>query len=295
MIEELQYSFNGLTFGDGCDIMVNRASGFEGFDARSSDMDLPRGDGAIRGEDYAAPRIVSFELVAWEPDLDGSLYESLWTQIRNAFALRRSDDAELLFRRPGEAEKMIRCRPVQLDRVENWKTFNRYGYPPVTLRAVDPRIYSAEQYTLPIPIFANSQTGIDLPIVEFPLDIAAPTQTEAVVQNDGNANAYPLIRVYGPTSGTCTGFSVSNTTTGQSLIVGTSIGTNQILSADMEAAVTGADRLVVSIDNASRYGSWVLPREPFALAPGSNTLRFQPSGTGTDTKCLVTWHSTWMD
>lgn len=290
-----QYGFGTLVFGEGCDIMVNNAEGFEGFEVRSSDSDQPRGDGGLRGLDYVAPRTVAFELVAWEPDLDGSLYEAVWASIRATFRPSRTEDGELTFKRAGQPERLIRCRPVQLVRREDWKRFNRYGFPPVVLRAVDPRIYSTEVRSQNVSIFATTSGGAELPVTEFPVDFTGGTQTELVVQNDGTADAFPLLRFYGPTVGTCTAVKLTNSTTGQVFEVVTPIATGQILTGDMEAAVTGSERLVVALDGSSRYGSWALPREPFALAPGSNTLRFEVTGTSTDVICNVTWRSTWMD
>jgi hypothetical protein len=289
------YSYGGLVFGDGCDIMVNRAEGFEGFEVRTSDSDAPRGDGGLRGLDYVAPRTLAFELNAWEADGDGTTYEGLWASVRSAFRPSRSLDQELVFKRPGAPERLVRCRPIQLARVANWDRFNRYGYPPVVLRAMDPRIYSTEVRTTNLSLYSSSSGGLDWPVTEWPVDFTGGFQTETVVQNDGTAEAFPLLRFYGPTIGTCTAVTVTNSTTGQVLQIITPLVTGQILTADMEAAVTGANRLVVEIGGSSRYGAWGLPREPFALAPGSNTLRFQVTGTSTDVVANVTWRSTWMD
>jgi Phage tail protein len=290
-----QWSYNGLTFGEGCPIMVNRADGFEGFESRTSDADQPRADGALRGVDYVAPRTVSLELNAWEPDGDGSVYEALWASVRSAFAPSRTEDSPLVFKRPGQPERLIYCRPIVLTRSESWDRFGRYGYPPVVLRAVNPRLYSTVQRNTNLLPYASSSGGMDWPVTDWPIDFTGGFQTETVIQNDGTADAFPLLRFYGPTIGTCTGVTVTNSTTGQVLQISTTLLSGQILTADMEAAVTGANRLVVDIGGSSRYGSWALPRAPFAIAPGSNTLRFQITGTSTDVVCNIAWRSTWMD
>lgn len=287
------FEYRGLTFGQNCDIQVNSATGFHGYEVRTSDSDQPRGDGAIRGLDFVNPRILQFKLHIWEPDIDGQLYEQFWQQVRSAFRPSRSDDFPLFFKRPGQPEQFIRCRPIQLTRDENWTTYNRYGYPPVNLRAVDPRIYGTEEQQQIVPGFSLNRTGVDLPHVEFPMDWTTPGQSESIVQNDGNDYAWPLVRFYGPATGTTTAVAIENTTTGQVSSITTAIAPNQILTQDNEAAVTGADRLVVQLDGATRYASWGLPREPFALAPGDNTIRF--TYTGQAPTCLMTWRSTSMD
>lgn len=294
-LSDLQWSYRGLTFGAGTSYHVNRAEGFEGFEVRSSDSDLPRGDGAIRGLDYVAPRTVAFELALIEMAGDTATYEDRWAEVREAFRPCRDTDYDLTFKRPGAPERVIRCRPVQLTRTEDFKRYNILGFPPVVLRAADPRLYSTELHTGTVPIYAATLGGVDFPVTEFSVDFTGGTQTEFVAENAGTADAYPLVRFYGPTSGTCTGVALTNTTTGQVLDVATTITTGQILTADMAAAATGANTLVVALGGSSRYGNWALPREPLALAPGSNNLRFQVTGTSTNVICNLTWRDTWLD
>jgi hypothetical protein len=273
---------------------VNWAEGFEGFDARTSDSDNPRGDGAIRGLDYVAPRTVAFELSVIEYYGQDDTYEDYWNEVRTAFRPSREGDSELTFKRPGMPERMIRCRPIQLTRKEEYKRYNIVGFPPVVLRAVDPRIYSTETHSVLLQPYSASIGGVDLPN-DLPINFGVGSQIEVNADNEGNADAYPLVRFYGPTAGTVEGVTLTNVTTGDVLEVTTDVLTNQILTADMTAAVTGTNNLVISLDDSTRYGAWQLPRKAFALAPGSNTLRFEVDGTSTDAQCLVQWRDTWMD
>jgi hypothetical protein len=88
---------------------------------------------------------------------------------------------------------------------------------------------------------------------------------------------------------------MTNLTNGSVLQITTTITTGQILSADMTAAVTGANALVISLSGANRYGNWTVPRTAFSLSPGSNVLRFQVTGTSTDAVANLTWRDTWLD
>lgn len=295
-LADLTWSYRDLVFGEGTAIYVNRAEGFEGFEARTADADQPRGHGAIRGLDYVAPRTVAFELALIDTTeaVDSSAYEALYASVRAAFTPSLSQDYPLIFKRPGQPERQINCRPIQLTRTEDFLRFNRFGFPPIVLRAADPRIYSTTEQTVSAPVFAAATGGFELP-ADLPVDFGTGTQVEAVVTNAGTAEAYPLVRFYGPISGTVTGVKLTNTTTGQILQVNTTITSGQILSADMSAAVTGSNALVVSLDGASRYGSWALPRDAFYLAPGSNALRFEVIGTSTNALATITWRDTWTD
>lgn len=293
-LEDGQFSYRNFVFGEGTRYMLNRAEGFEGYQTRTSDSDQPRGDGGIRGLDYLTSRTVSFELsvIEWE-DQDGSIYEGLWSDVRAAFAPSRETDYDLAFKRPGAPERVIRCRPVQLVRSEAYLTYNRFGAPPVVLQAVDPRIYSSTEYSENCPVFAGSKGGADF-VWDFGVDFTGGIQRELVAENAGTADAYPLIRFYGPAVGTCTGVTLTNSTNGDVLDINTTITSGQILTADMGAAVTGSDSLIVAIGTSTRYGSWQLPRSAFRLSPGSNTIRLQIDGTSTDVVCNLTWRDTWM-
>lgn len=328
-LDDLQWSYRGLEFGDRGPIFVNSAEGFEGFDARMGDSDLARGDGAIRGVDYVAARTVSFELAMIDVEEgDGSPYEGMYSVVRNAFRPSPTEDFPLVFKRPGLPERQVFCRPIQLTRSEDFLRFNRYGFPPVVLRAADPRIYSTASKSIGVPVFAAEGGGYELPN-DFPLDFGGGSQIEVVAVNDGTADAFPLVQFYssigadgpvyypaddlypsddlypndpsspgsdtGAAPSEIDGVKLTNTTTGDVLEINTSIVGDQVLVADMSTAVTGAPRLVISVDDASRYGSWALPRKAFSLAPGPNTLRFEVSGTSTIARCNVSWFDTWLD
>ena len=327
-LADMQWSYNGLTFGEGTIFYVNKVSGFEGFDTRTSDSDLPYGDGAIRGADYVAARLVSFELAIIETDdIDGSIYEGLYAAVRAAFAPSRSVDLPLTFKRPGQPERVVMCRPIQLGRSEAYTSYNRVGFPPVVLRAADPRIYASTNSSVIVPVYSSEIGGFELP-ADFPLDFSGGSRIEAVAVNNGSAPAYPTVRFYAPepvdetvpypsddifpsesifpndppylggsvgtVAGSIDSVTLTNTTTGDVLAVATSVPSGQVLTADMTAAVTAAPRPVISVDGISRYGAWALPRAAFALAPGPNTLRFEVTGTATNARCHLEWADTWI-
>jgi hypothetical protein len=292
-LADLTYSYNGLVFGEGTGYYIDHVEGLEGFDTRVSDSDQPRNDGGIRGLDYVAARTIAFTLALAET-ADTS-YETRWTALRAAFLPSRSTDLPLTFKRPGMDERYVNARPVQLTRVEEYLNFDQIGHPPLVLRAVDPRIYSSAQKTANATVYTASAGGMDWPVVNWPVDYTGGSQNLLAVSNAGTADAYPLVRFYGPTVGTCTGVTLTNLTNGDVLAISTTVTTGQILSADMTAAVTGANSLVISLDGSSRYGSWSVPRSAFRLSPGSNVLKFQITGTSTDVIANLTWRDTWMD
>lgn len=292
-IANYQYSYNGLTFGDGTVLMVDHAEGFEGFEVRTSDSDQPRNDGAIRGLDYVAPRTVAFTLSLAETT--DTAFEADWVLLRGVINPQRSVDYPLYFKRPGQVERYINCRPIQLVRVQEYLSFNQVGHPPLVFRAADPRIYASDSQQTSVTVFAGTAGGMDWPITDWPLDYTGATQNLGLAINNGSADAYPLIRFYGPTVGTCTGVTLTNLTNGDVLAVSTTVSSGQVLSADMTAAVTGANTQIISLSGSNRYGSWTAPRSAFRLSPGSNVLKFQVTGTSTDMIANLMWNDTWLD
>lgn len=287
------FNYGGLTFGQGTGYYVDHHEGLEGFDTRVSDSDQPRNDGGIRGLDYVAPRTVAFTLALGETS--DTAFETRWQALRAAFLPSRSTDMPLTFKRPGQAERFVNCRPVQLTRVQEYLQFDQVGHPPLVLRAVDPRIYSSVQYSQNATVYATTGGGMNWPVTLWPVNYTGGMQSLLSIVNNGTAPAYPLIRFYGPLTNTCTGVTLTNRTNGSVLAINTTILTGQILTADMTAAVTGANTSVIDLSGSSRYGSWVVPRTPFSLSPGDNVITFQVTGSSTDCLCNLTWRDTWMD
>jgi hypothetical protein len=292
-LADYTYNYNGLIFGQGTSYMVDHAEGFEGFDVRQSDSDQPRNDGAIRGLDYVSARTVAFTLSLGETS--DTSYEARWAALRAAFLPSRSTDLPLTFKRPGQVERYVNCRPIQFARVEEYLHFDQIGHPPLVLRAVDPRIYASVVQTANATVFSPVAGGMDWPVANWPVDYTGGTQNLLAVTNNGTAEAYPLVRFFGPTVGTVTGVTLTNLTNGSVLAISTTMATGDILTADMTAAVTGANSLIISLGGSSRYGSWTVPRTAFSISPGSNVLKFQVTGTSTDAIANVTWQDTWMD
>jgi len=292
-LADYTFQYNNLVFGDGTGYYVDHHEGLEGFDVRVSDSDQPRNDGGIRGLDYVSTRLVAFTLALGETT--DTAYETRWGALRTAFVPARSADMALTFKRPGMPERFVNCRPITLTRAQEYLQFDQVGHPLLVMRAVDPRIYSSVLYSTNATVYALTGGGFDWPVVNWPIDFTGAVQNFASATNSGSVEAYPLLRFYGPIVGTCTAVTLTNITNGSAITVTTSISTGQILTADMSAAVTGSSGSIIDLGGSGRYGSWAVPRTPFSLSPGNNTLKFQVTGTSTDCLCNVTWRDTWMD
>lgn len=275
------YTYRGLTFGEGETVLVLEVEGLGGGDVRSGDTDLPRGHGSVPGKHFLSARQIRFRF-----DVVGSeeAVEQQLADIAAAFIVSEDDLFPLEFSRPGMPDRLVYCRPLSHARVEV-PTATRHATPGVALIASDPRIYSAEEHTQFVPLYSAAGGGIGAPL-NAPINMAAGTTVEVVVTNDGNADAHPTVRFYGP----ATEVTLTNVTTGDTLTVATTINTGQVLTYAGSEYATATGGHVVSLDGAGRYGSWV-ERIPFVLPPGESVLRFEADD---DAQAVVTWRDTWL-
>lgn len=270
--------WDGVLIGEGTDIPVVEVQGLGGWEMRTSDDDLPQGDGGIRGVDLQSSRQVLFK-VNTHSDLTDEREAAAEVEDRLDILLRalvpqRDQDWELIWRDPDQPLKMLRCRPVNLLRDKDWQQI-LLADQSFALRAADPRHYSAFVRTPRVP---------NTPVGSIPYILS--------VLNAGNGYAYPIIQV-SPTSVPLTRVELRNETYDLSWVVTAAVPVGSTLTGDMDARATGAPRSVVTIDSQSKYGAWQHPRETFSLAPGSNDLTLTTVPAGAPVTCVVQYRDTW--
>ena len=294
-IADYQVEYNGLLMGKGTNFRIAKLDGLEDLNARVSDTSIPRADGDIAGLHTASGKQVVAEIFV-HGDKDSQALRDDVQALHTAFQ-HRDQPLQFFWREPGFTdERFIWARPIRRAQARNPRTAHLPGIM-VAVKAADPRIYGDVQYNKNLTVYSASGGGMDFDEEEYPMEFAADASSEIIATNAGNANAYPLLRVYGPISGTVTEVTITNSTTNKTAVFATTILTGQILSADMRRIVTAntADDPYVALDGSTRYGDWELPREPFYLAPGDNALRFEVTGgTSTDALCVVTYRDTWL-
>ena len=298
-LSDYTFSFRDLTFGaDGVDandhgIGVAELNGIDDISVLSGDVRLPRDHGNIPGLHTVNAREVTMKLMVTGVKRSQALADSM----SEAFAaFQPTDDFyPFNFKEPGMPERRINLRVIGRARTRNPHTTHGMESVLVRFTASDPRIYSETEHSTGVPIYDPSGSGIDYPEVEYAKDWPA-LSADAVINNAGDANSYPLLRFYGPAAGTITAVQITNTTTGQITILDSTLLINQILAADMGRIVTASpeDDPYIAIGATSRWGDWNLPRDPFYLAPGDNLLRYEVTGTTTDALLVVTHRDCWL-
>jgi hypothetical protein len=273
--------WNGLVIGSGTPYRVEGTDGLSGWNIRTSDSPIPRGDGSLRGVDLENAR--RFVLTI-NVGTNAEEIEILLDRLYRALVPQRTDDWELIWRHPTQIPRMMRVRPTDLPRVRNSFTNRSYSRQTIELIAADPKHYSANPVHVDIP--------------NTPASAISPTTVN--VTNLGNVDAYPLITITGPTSGPpVTSVSITNQSTLSNFTVDLNLLAGSTLLADMEARVTGARRSIITLDGETRYGSWQLPREPFPISPdpsgqnGYNVLYMETVPRGAPITCSLDYRHTW--
>lgn len=263
--------WSGLLVGAGTDFLIESVDGLEGWEVRTSDDDLPRGDGALRGVDLQTARQILIKL-NWAGTR--TQIEARAAALLRALVPQRDLDWELIYRLPGQPLKSVYCRPTNLIRgLDPLQVLLHQQV--ITLRAADPRHYSAAVTKLSVPISASRDS---------------PVLVTAI--NDGSGMASPVIRINGA-GAPASRMVLTNLTTGGRFDVAAALGAGSSLVGDMQARVTGAPVSAVTVDGASKYGAWQPPRVPFTLAPGINELMFEVQPAGAAPACVIEWRSTW--
>ncbi len=289
VLKDYQFWFGGVSesgkvFGIDTEIDVVTTQGIEEIRVRTGTRPLPRDDGSIPGLHMVASKDVIFGL-----DILG---DTEYYDFLEALVPKRNEEGEFHWKFPDIEQKFMRARMFA-------RTDKRTGFTnskiPMTLifEIADPRIYGLVKETHNINVFQVPTEGIDFEI-DFGVDFAitAGGGFDVVHTHDGNSDAYPLVRFFGPTTGTCTAVKLSNLTTGIDLEVNATLLTGQILVCDMDARKRGTGIRVIEIEGASRYGDWVLPRDTFYFQPGDNLIRLEITGTSTDVIAVTNWRAT---
>lgn len=269
--------YRGLLIGQGTPYNIESHEGLEGWELRTSDDDLARGDGAHRGVDLQSARQVMFKL-----NMPGPV-EALLEALYRSLVPRRDQDFDLMWRHPDRSPRLLRCRPINLLRNMDWRQV-LLGSQAFVLRAADPRHYGLVERGVEIPVAPPGATVV--PVVS--------------AVNAGNARAYPVIRVVGPPSGEpVQRVEVVNAAADVTFDVVTVLPPGAVLIGDMPARVTAVPRSPITLDGASKYGSWQFPREPFHLSPdpevpgGVNALFARTTPAGAAVTVSLSWRDTW--
>lgn len=283
----MQRTFNGITYGDGTVYDLAEEEGLEWISAESGTRSIPRSDGGIRGlHTRPVKQITATIEIATGV---ATTTEAALEELQKAWVVSPESDSQLVFKDPERTEKFVRGSIIELRPARDHDRNLGFARLNVAWELADPRVYSTERPQELVPVFGASLGGFDL-AADLPVDMAEAEQELGTAINEGSTNAYPVVQ-FQHVSGTVSGVTLTNLTTGVVLDVQTAIVSGQILTADMDALIRATGEPVIAIGTASRYGDWQTPRTPFYLEPGSNSLKFEVTGGG-EAVCSVAWFHT---
>lgn len=296
MVADYQFSFGGLTIGDGTMFEVHAVSGLDDRDMNLLTPSLPRYHGGLIGASYHQPRVVSIRfdvhadhalaLAAAQADLAAKR-----DTIRAAFAPAVDTESVLAWKLPGLAARRIECRADKL--AIRFDVESEYGIAEATVQLVasDPAMYADTESTLVLSPYVSA-AGLSYPVTYPKAYGSGGSGGGESATNEGTWETWPTITITGPSSGTLTNPVLENVTTGKTLSLtangGTSITTGQTLVIESHPR----DRTVAFTTGASRYGT--VSGDFWPLVAGANELRFRASGTTTGAAATVAWRSAWI-
>lgn len=254
----------GLTFGASTNVDVLKISGLTDLVVRRDDRAIARHPGGIPGTVLAADKYVEMELIVRRGVQSEATWRALVDSVEFAFSVEEGQaQKELHWQWPNEAERFMRVIPTKRDSERSFMTETGHFAIRAQLLAPDPRWYVAA------PNVLNNQTGT------------------FSVSNNGKVRAYPILNI---ARTSLTRVRVTNNTTGVVFDVDNLVSSSTDVTGDMDKLIRGEAGLIVHFGASNNaYGKWVLPRTPFYLAVGSNSLTLN-NGTNID----VTHYTTFM-
>ena len=290
---DFEYTFNGLSFGDGTQIHVEEITGLEDLVIPLNDQALPRWHGFIPGDSFMSKRVVNLVL-----EVDGTDDDDFATRldlVQSTFGPQISTELPFGFEHPGQNVRQVTCRPAAIDtrptRVAKFQGLRQIFN--IRLDASDPVIYSATEGSEDVSVFVSA-AGLSYPVTYPKIYGSGGSGGGVVVTNAGDFLTWPTLTIFGPSSGTLTDPILQNVTTGKEIALtangGASVGVGQEL-------IVGTHPLMRSIafsTGASRYGKLSTASDFWELEPGDNEIRFRASGTTTNSFLRVEWRSGYL-
>ncbi|MFE1452013.1 phage distal tail protein [Streptomyces olivaceoviridis] len=293
-LTDWQYDLGGVVIGAGTSVDVREVTGLGRPPVRDNDVDQPSMDGTFAGPDYWAARQVQFDAAIKIPGDASACYDMVAAlqAATDSAAVRLvgGQGMSLRIKRPGGPTKMLTVRARKLD--PEYKQVI-HGYVPLDMEflAHDPTLYADTDSTTEIPLGWLTGGGFAAPIVA-PIYVQNGT-TAAVrpgwVTNDGDADAWPVIRITGP----CANVSVIHVPTGRTLALPTlNLAAGRWIEID-----TRPGYRTVTWDNGGNASAYLSPAsriDLFSLPPGTSEMRWTAFDSTNTARLRLTWRDAYI-
>jgi hypothetical protein len=278
-----QLSYNGLTFGAGCDVQIVSIKGLREKPAvRSGDVPRPRQHGSFAGRTLFGERIVVATLTVFGPTIDP--FETVLAKVAAAFPNVADPKLQLplQFMMPGWATpRRVTGRPTN----GGWPVDADYqahkATIPVEITCNDPLIYDTATTTLSVGL-PSPTAGMHFPAA-FDLAFGASTGGSLALPNAGDEPAPTVFTFTGPL--TWPMISLGSATLGFQITLGA--GDTLVVDCDARTAVLNG--------TASRVGTLMAGSSWLYIPPGGSSIGFSSldsvavAGTVTASLAAGTW------
>ncbi|MGW2384400.1 phage distal tail protein [Streptomyces sp. NPDC001658] len=288
-LADFQYDLGGVLIGTGTSVDVIEVTGLGRPPVRDSDIDQPSMDGQFAGPDYWAGRQIQFDAAIRIPGNAAACHDMVAAlqAATDAAAVRLvgGQGMTLRIKRPGRPVKRATVRARKLD-PEYRQVIHGYVPLDVELLAHDPTFYADEESTTELPLGWLTGGGFAAPIVA-PIFVQSGTvaaDRPGWVTNQGDADAWPVIRVTGP----CATVTITHVASGRSL----SLPTLNLAAGRWIEIDTRPGHRTVTWDNggnASTYLSAGSRIDLFTIPPGMSEMRWTAFDNTNSARMRLTW------
>ncbi len=252
-------------------------------DTRQVVEDAPDADGTIDDTAYVGARPVTIAVTLTTVDTADTMH-TLLTRIRRYTNPRLRPT--LFVQEADGPELAVTVRRGQVD-----APVGLAHYRNVTLQWVAPSgvLESAAETVVPISAGGEgAEVGRLYPLIHPRIYPASDPLGSIVVTNAGNADAYPLIRIYGP----CTDPTLINDRADRSLVFdGLEIDPGEFVEIDTRRRTIRYNANPAD----SRYGTLSFPASRWwSLAPGESTIRFVPATSSAPSLAELVYRHTYL-
>ena len=272
-MQPFQFTFNGVSWGDGTDFDVYDISGLDMPGLRTADLARAQAHGTHPSRDWLGGRTISMSIEADSMTTD---WESLLAGL-----ITTVEELPLTFQIPGQSARRVyaRCRRRAFVIGEEFSL--GAGTLAVEFYASDPRQYDDTLSSLSTGLPTLSG-GLTFPATA-PFVFGSPGTGGGLAAANAGSFEAPWVVVF---NGPLVAPSITHTAQSRTLLAaGADLASGETLVLDGQA------KTALLNGTASRY-SWLSNPQWFTLEPGANNLQFTAaSGTGT---CDIRYRSAYL-
>ncbi|MYW43045.1 phage tail domain-containing protein [Streptomyces sp. SID161] len=293
-LTDWQIDVGGVLIGAGTPVQLIETTGLGRPSVRDNDVDQPSMDGSFAGPDYWAARQIQFDAAIRIAGNPAACYDMV-AQLQAATdhtAVRLIGGQGLTMRilRPGSPVKSLTVRARKID--PEYKQAI-HGYVPLDMEFVahDPTFYADSDSTTDIPLGWLTGGGFAAPVVA-PIYVQSgvtAADRPGWVTNQGDADAWPIIRITGPASNV----SVIHVPTGRTLALPTlTLAAGRWIEID-----TRPGYRTVTWDNGGNASTYLSPAsriDLFSLPPGTSEMRWTAFDSTNTARLRLTWRDAYI-